>query len=259
MSPRTLSPRTVASLSLLAGLLAACGTATATSSASPSPGCASVSGGVRALKPGAVTMMRDATPSVSPGADQASVEWIVAETAQNGYEFSAARFGGSDAEVAFNPCFHRTPFVPRGNNEGTRRRNAAAFVRTATDEILRQGETYRSTDTVAALRAGVESVKSATGLRRVIVLTDGIPTGGCAALTDPMSFVSAEVDPIVEACDSAGLLPEAKGIEIWIVGVGVTGEPLRSDVVSFLELLNRRLCEATGATCTVSSTRPTTF
>jgi hypothetical protein len=162
-------------------------------------------------------------------------------------------FGGSDAEVNFSSCVNNVHFRPNFNQPGRRKEKIADLVAMTLTDTAQLPGNFESTDLVAALRAGGEKLTtSAAAPRHLIVLTDGVPTAGCAALpesADPTD--TALVAGLVQRCQSLGTLPNLDGITVSIIGVGRSATSFTSESVELLTSLNQKLCDATGGTCHV--------
>ncbi|MGW7428745.1 OmpA family protein [Streptomyces sp. NPDC054861] len=105
------------------------------------------------------------------------------------------------------------------------------------------------TDPLGALAATVDQLGPGEGRRRVLVATDGLANTGCADLRQAGFDGTAEIDAIVARCRSAGELPALRGVEVQLVGIGLTaGGPVPTSVqTAWLTTLWTRLCRAAGA------------
>lgn len=208
---------------------------------------------------GAAALLSDTTLSSERRAERADVlsQLLDRATADGDVLVSVGSFGGSDAEVHFADCLDGVAFVPRGNNGTTRKANRPALLEAAAKEIAKLPTGFTATDPVAALREGVRRLPAGSKRRTLVVLTDGVPTAGCAALPESVDLGDPGlVERLTSACRDRGLLPDATGVRIIIGEVGRTDETLTADAVTFLLQLHRSLCDATGATCEVGPNPP---
>jgi len=203
-----------------------------------------------------LVIMKDGTTSDDAADDFTSdlAERILTGISLEGPIVSIGTYGGSDAEVTFSACFDGTHFRPNFNQPRRREEAAPELVAAAMADISQLPSDWPTTDSTSALRAGAEKLgTSSESARTLVVLTDGIPTAGCARLpenTDPTDgHLIAE---IVQRCKDTGALPNLSGVDVWMIGIGRTGTGLSSEAVAFLSELNKALCEASDATCQVS-------
>ncbi|MFD5033128.1 OmpA family protein [Streptomyces sp. NPDC058405] len=116
------------------------------------------------------------------------------------------------------------------------------------------------TDVLGALAAAADRLGSAKGDRKIVVATDGLTNTGCADLRSAGFDGTAEIKATVDRCRRAGELPDLKGAEVGILGIGRSprGEAPSSPQTAWLSALWTQLCEATGASsCEVTATAHT--
>jgi hypothetical protein len=191
------------------------------------------------------------------GFDRSTVSDIFTQLASTGPLVSIATYGGTDAEIESSGCFERGHFRPDFNSAARRADAVPALVQAAVAEYERLGG-FELSDPTVAYRAGAEKLRGATAAQSMIIVTDGVPTAGCAALSeriDPTDL--GQIDSLVADCTARGLLPNLAGVTVFVAGVGRSAEPLSNEAVTFLRNLNQALCEASGATCQVILDSPT--
>lgn len=94
--------------------------------------------------------------------------------------------------------------------------------------------------------------------RTVVLLTDFIPTEGCAAITQ-LTPDPALIAPMVERCRSVGQITSdsGAGITVHVIGGGRTEPPITTDAGGWLSTLATSLCRSTGAaSCDANPNRP---
>jgi len=235
---------------LLAAMLAltGCGTDNAASQACPT---------TNAKADVALALVADGSVSGDQTYLAQTTEWLLEQALVNKAALSVATFGGSDAQIDQAPCLNASTFAPSGSNERLRKANTPRLLKAAATEISGLRHDFVSSDLVAAFRIGVSLLRSTPpGVpRRLVIVTDGVATAGCAALpstVDPMD--ESLIADLVNRCTS--VLPDASGIDVIVLGVGHTGD-LSSESVTFLAELSTALCHASRAkTCSIPLTRP---
>ncbi|MEV4948724.1 OmpA family protein [Streptomyces sp. NPDC053755] len=144
----------------------------------------------------------------------------------------------------------------KGDRRRARRGCLEERIRTVSAGTPRSGRT----DVLGALAAAVDQLGPQAGRRRVVVATDGLVNTGCADLRSLGFDGTAEIDATVARCRTAGELPGLKGVEVALVGIGMTaGGPVpTSPQTTWLTTLWTGLCRAAGAAdCRVEATART--
>ena len=179
---------------------------------------------------------------------------ILSDASLEGPNLTIGTYGGSDAEITFSTCFNSVHFRANFNQERRRREAAPGLIAAAVQDLENLPSGWTTTDTTSALRAGAEKLRgSDEGERRLVILTDGIPTAGCAQLPESTDPTDHQLIPeLVEHCKATNAIPNLRGIDVVLIGVGRTGTGLTSESVAFLTALNEALCEASDANCTVA-------
>lgn len=128
------------------------------------------------------------------------------------------------------------------------------------DERLRQLSTRTpgtvATDVLGALSAGADQLGSGPGRRRILLATDGLANTGCTDLRSAGFDGSAEITETVRRCRDEGELPDLKGAEVSLVGIGhvAQGASPSSPQTAWLTSLWTKLCQASGASeCKVTA------
>ncbi|WP_407288373.1 OmpA family protein [Streptomyces sp. BP-8] len=175
-----------------------------------------------------------------------------------GQLLSVAGFDGTRATVDWQ--VDRVPVTPAKGNE-TLKQDRRDARRGCLEKRLRQlSATEPSTDrtdVLGALAAAAEQLAPGGGRRRIVVATDGLANTGCADLRSAGFDGVPEIEAIVRRCRTAGELPDLKGAEVSLVGIGRTarGRAPSSPQTAWLTSLWTRLCEASGAArCKVAAT-----
>ncbi|WP_432063658.1 OmpA family protein [Streptomyces sp. C10-9-1] len=113
------------------------------------------------------------------------------------------------------------------------------------------------TDVLGALAAAADQLGPGDGDRRIVMVTDGLTNTGCADLRSAGFDGAEEIKATMDRCRAAGELPDLRGAEVSILGIGrsARGKAPSSPQTAWLTTLWTRLCEATkAATCHVSAT-----
>lgn len=206
-----------------------------------------------------VVILEDRTQSrVDDTTSATYVEGLLSRAAADGPLMSIGAFGGSDAEIEFVPCVEGGHFRPSFNSAARRERAIPAFVANAMTDFRSLRGSWSLSDPTVAYRASAEKLRNGTARRSVVIITDGLATAGCAALpsqVDPTDL--GRIPALVSVCVEQRLLPNLAGVSVTLLGIGKTSPPLTSAAVAYLQELNRALCAATGATCTIALDVPT--
>ncbi|MFE9171069.1 OmpA family protein [Streptomyces kebangsaanensis] len=167
---------------------------------------------------------------------------------------------GTVSVAAFDGDAHDLRWVARSwaakpggsGNEENRRRRAGAVPRCvalAVAEAQTMVPGRGGSDVLGAVREASAALAGTKGTRRLVVLTDGLPTTGCADLRDSGFEGKLETDAIVQRCRAdKEVTPETlASVETVLVGLGRTArdEPQASPAQSeWLGGLWQRLCAA---------------
>jgi hypothetical protein len=195
---------------------------------------------------------RSRTRGTDPEQDDQQLRWVLQQAAQSSSTLTVGYFDAASTTLDWHSCLNAKPLVPPGNSELVRERSLPVFLDSVTsliDAELRP--TDRGSDPVSALRGALQRQPDV-----VVLLTDYIPTQGCAALPNgQLSTQPVELDRLSAAC--SGALPTApKTTRVHVIGVGRSEPPLDTASEAFLSQLAIRHCEATGATCTAGPDVP---
>jgi outer membrane protein OmpA-like peptidoglycan-associated protein len=170
---------------------------------------------------------------------------------------SMAGFDGNRSTVDW--AVSSTFVTPVKGNE-TRRKDQQRARSECLKERLRQLAAEEPgtdrTDVLGALAAASDRLGTEGGRRRIYVATDGLTNTGCADLRSSGFDGTAEIKATVERCRKTGELPDLKGTEVHLVGIGqpARGDKPSSAQTAWLIALWTRLCEATGASpCKVTA------
>ncbi|MFE1775050.1 OmpA family protein [Streptomyces sp. NPDC059008] len=170
---------------------------------------------------------------------------------------SVAGFDGTRATVDWQ--VDRVSVTPAKGNETLKedRRDAR---RGCLEKRLRQLSAAEPsadrTDVLGALAAAADQLAPG-GRRRIVMATDGLANTGCADLRSAGFDGVPEIEAMVRRCRTAGELPDLKGAEVSLVGIGRTarGQAPSSPQTAWLTSLWTRLCQASGAArCKVAAT-----
>lgn len=190
--------------------------------------------------------------------------WVTEQAIATKATMTVGYFDASSTTIEFDDCLDNRQLIPAGNNELVRDRNVAGLTDAITTRITSSmgRSDAAGSDPVAALAAAIERLRTATATTRtVVLLTDFIPTEGCAAITQ-LNPDPALITPIVERCQSVGQIKSdtGAGITLHVIGVGRTEPPITTDAERWLSNLATTLCQTTGAaSCDANPNRPATL
>lgn len=171
---------------------------------------------------------------------------------------SVAGFDGARATVDWD--VDRASVTPvKGNDtlKTDRRSGRRGCVEKRLRQLTADAPSAERTDVLGALAAAGDHLGSEKGRHRIVIATDGLTNTGCADLRSAGFDGSEEIKATVERCRKAGELPDLKGTEVNLVGIGraARGEAPASPQTAWLTAFWTRLCEATGASsCEVDAT-----
>jgi outer membrane protein OmpA-like peptidoglycan-associated protein len=174
---------------------------------------------------------------------------------------SVAAFDGTRATVDWDVDRVAVTAVQGNDTLREDRRNAR---RECLEKRLRQVSTGEPgtgrTDVLGALAAAADQLGPGDKDRRIAMVTDGLTNTGCADLRSAGFDGAEEIKATVDLCRTAGELPNLRGTEVSILGVGrpARGKAPSSPQTAWLTALWTELCEATrAATCHVAATART--
>jgi OmpA-OmpF porin, OOP family len=195
--------------------------------------------------------VRGSTPA-SGGVDQAAgVKASIPDWLRGVGTVSVATFGGAAHDVRWTAAGWAAK-PASGGNEVTRRRHAGSVPDCIVQAVAKAQSTVparEGSDVLGAVREVSTVLAGSRGTRRLIVLTDGLPTTGCADLRDAGFDGALETDAIVQRCsaDKEVTTRTLASVETVFVGLGQTAdnEPQPSPAQEeWVTGLWRRLCAA---------------
>ncbi|MFK0284169.1 OmpA family protein [Streptomyces sp. NPDC090499] len=199
----------------------------------------------------ASSSVRGTTPA-SGGVDQAAaVKRQIPGWLEGVGTVSVATFGGTAHDVRWTATDWAAKPADGGNGTN-RQRHAASVPGCVADAVAEAQSTVPvrgGSDVLGALREAGTVLAGSKGTRRLVVLTDGLPTTGCADLRDAGFEGSLETDAIVQGCsaDKEVTSRTLASVETVFVGLGETAstEPQASPAQeAWLDGLWERLCAA---------------
>ncbi|WP_329098061.1 OmpA family protein [Streptomyces sp. NBC_01439] len=260
--------RTIGSLApvgLLALLLAGCGTD------DPRTGCAWMKDQDPAAGAGSTVILVDGSASVRGAASGAegpdygrAVDTLLEEGVEAGDTFSVGTFAGAPGDVDWTFRKRSANWKESARNSGNQKANRDAAIRCLAEDVTtaqRVVPARGGTDVLAALTTGAGLLQDVEGPRRLVVLSDGLSTNGCADLRQAAFDSEADVKAIASVCATKGEfseLPDLSGIGVTFVGLGHSAgaQPSANQAQrAWLSRLWTSLCEragATGANCIAS-------
>ncbi|OQR59496.1 hypothetical protein B6E66_35235 [Streptomyces maremycinicus] len=252
---------------LLAGLLAGCGTD------DPKAGCDWMKDQAPASDAGGTVILVDGSASVRGSASDAggldyapAIDALLKERVQAGDTFSVGTFAGTPGDVDWVYRNRSADWKRSARSSGNRESNRDGAIGCLTDDVTtaqRAVPAKGGTDVLAALGTGVGLFHDVEGPRRLVVLSDGLSTAGCADLRPAVFGAEAEIEAIVSVCATQGEfaeLPDLGGVDVTFVGLGHSaGEQPSANQAqrAWLARLWKTLCEragGTGTTCITSDT-----
>ncbi|GGS07843.1 hypothetical protein GCM10010269_53610 [Streptomyces humidus] len=164
---------------------------------------------------------------------------------------SVAAFGGGGPTGLRWQKTRSTDWAAEDDNPDSRsqlRTDAVACVQKDVAAAARSTPVTNGTDVLAALRAAGGVLARTSGPRRLVVVSDGLPTTGCADLTRALFRNDAEIDAIAQVCHDRKELTERSLSAVRVVFVGL-GQPAADQPVptaaqqQWLGALWKRLCD----------------
>ncbi|MFE2938774.1 OmpA family protein [Streptomyces sp. NPDC059255] len=186
-----------------------------------------------------------------------AAEGLAPQELEGGF-LSVAGFGGTRATVDWG--VDQVSVTPVKGND-TLKKDRGSAQRRCLEKRLRELSAgvpgTDRTDVLGALAAAADQLSSAGSDRKIVVATDGLTNTGCADLRSAGFDGAEEIRATVERCRKAGELPDLKGSEVALLGIGRSprGEAPSSSQTAWLTALWTQLCKATGASsCEVAAT-----
>ncbi|MEU0215729.1 OmpA family protein [Streptomyces sp. NPDC006265] len=187
-----------------------------------------------------------------------TVDELLDKEDEQGETVSIGTFGGPAGDIVWT--VQERPGDWKESNDNPRnqelnRQGANDCLRDDLATAQRTRPVDGGTDVLAALAAGAEMLSDAKGERRLLVLSDGLSTTGCADLRGARFGSAQDIKSIVSVCAARGEfseLPRLSGVKVTFVGLGNSagGQP-SADTAQRLWLreLWTTLCERAGGTC----------
>ncbi|MFF7470787.1 OmpA family protein [Streptomyces sp. NPDC008092] len=242
---------------VVAGLLSGCGAGPGREAAScgwmrkAADGASPGRQGHTVILVDASSSVRGTTPAAG-GVDQtAAVEQRIPHWLEGVGTVSVATFGGTAHDVRW--IARDWAAKPADGGNGTNRQRHAASVPGCVADAVAEAQStvpvHGGSDVLGALREAGTFLADSKGIRRLVVLTDGLSTTGCADLRDAGFEGTLETDAIVQGCsaDKEVTSRTLASVETVFVGLGETAnaEPQASPAqAAWLDGLWQGLCAA---------------
>jgi OOP family OmpA-OmpF porin len=207
----------------LAGLLTGC------DADSPRAGCAWLETQAPADDAGSTVILVDGSASVR-GAGRPDygqmVEHLLKERVEAGDTFSLGTFGGPAGDVVWAYRGRSADWKASADYPGTQNDNRDDAVGCIADDVTaaqRVAPSDGGTDVLAALATGIGLFDKGKGPRRLLVLSDGLSTTGCADLRTARFGSDQEIKAIASVCAAGGAyseLPDLRGVKVSFVALG---------------------------------------
>ncbi|MFJ5559352.1 OmpA family protein [Streptomyces sp. NPDC093250] len=171
--------------------------------------------------------LRGTSPS-SGGVDQSkSAAQHLDGWLSNTRTWSVAAFGGPN-DIRW-PARNLLSRPNTKDNEDNRKRRAASVSACVRREVAAAQTTvprHKGTDLLGAIREAATDLAAHKGVRRLVVFTDGLPTTGCANLTESRFEGRPEIDAIAQSCLNEQEITSSTlaSVETVFVGLGRTAE-----------------------------------
>ncbi|MEW2072849.1 OmpA family protein [Streptomyces sp. NPDC013433] len=181
---------------------------------------------------------------------------LLDEDGKSNQVISIGTFGGSGGEVEWTVQRRSADWRRSNDNASNQEDNREDANRCLEDDITaarRVVPAGEGTDVLAGLAAGAEMFDGVRGERRLLVLTDGLSTTGCADLTSARFGSAQDLKSIVSVCGTQGEfgeLPDLRGVRVTFMGLGHSagGQPSADSARrAWLGKLWKALCERAGA------------
>ncbi|MPY57495.1 OmpA family protein [Streptomyces spongiae] len=208
------------------------------------------SASVRGTKPSAEGV--DYTDAISP---------LLAKMIERGDTVSVGTFGGNSGKVTWTARKQSAAWKASDPNPGNQQENRDAAAECLTGHVAEAESklpAHGGTDVLAAMAAGAAGLGDADGReRRLLVLTDGLSTTGCADLREAGFRDEPEIKAIARVCDAREEIPALREVDVTFVGLAqsATDTPAAKPAQrNWLAELWTTLCEEGGGSCTVQDT-----
>ncbi|SHM59527.1 OmpA family protein [Cryptosporangium aurantiacum] len=167
---------------------------------------------------------------------------------------SVASFSGTAANLGWVVTDRSTDWKKDVNNDPNQQSRRAEGVRCLladADPVLGARPLGAGSDILQAVGIGAGRLREGGGDKHLVVLSDGLPTTGCADLTKLDQWTDAQVTGIVDRCVRKKTLRpgDLAGVDVSLIGVGHsgTGYPIAdSQRRDWLKRLWTALCERAG-------------
>ncbi|MFI1303110.1 OmpA family protein [Streptomyces sioyaensis] len=251
---------------LIAGLTSACGGGSA-----PLDACGWMKDPVDAGAgpgPGHTVVLVDASASVrgtTAGRDYAGgIGALLSAVVERKDTVSVGSFSGDSAQITWTAKDRSADWVTHNDNainQKKRKQQAAECLGGFVTKAQGAAPHSSGSNVLAAVTAGAAALNSVRGPHRLLVLTDGLSTAGCADLRAAAFRDKREINAIARVCTARDETPDLKGVALTLAGLGqpATDQPAPTAAQrSWLNRLWRTLCGAgktdSGASCTVAPT-----
>lgn len=183
---------------------------------------------------------------------------LLDEEDEQGETVSIGTFGGAKGDVVWTVQEQPGDWKKSNENPHNQELNRRAANGCLRDDLATAQRTRPvdgGTDVLAALSAGAEMLGDAEGERRLLVLSDGLSTTGCADLRGVRFGSAQDIKSVVSVCGAQGEfseLPRLSGVKVTFVGLGHSagGQPSADAAQrAWLRKLWTTLCERAGGTC----------
>ncbi|MEW1774653.1 OmpA family protein [Streptomyces sp. NPDC086777] len=248
---------------LLAALLVGCDTD------DPRAGCAWMKDQAPGPRAGATVLLMDRSASVlgAGGPDYSgAADALLRKRVAAGDTFSLGTFAGAPGDVDWAFRKRSADWKRSARGSGGQKSNRDHAVGCLTEDLTTAQHAvpaHGGTDVLGALATGVALLRGVEGSRRLVVLSDGLSTTGCADLRQAAFGSEEEIKAIASVCATKGEfseLPDLTGVDVTFVGLGQSAEDQPSanqGQRAWLARLWRTLCERAGGTaasCTAVDT-----
>ncbi|KIE23942.1 hypothetical protein LK08_27320 [Streptomyces sp. MUSC 125] len=263
------APATVRAVGVLAAVSTLVGLLTGCEADEPRAGCAWMETQAPAVEAGSTVILVDGSASVRgtkrPDYGQA-VKAVLQERVEAGDTFSLGTFGGASGDINWAYRKRSANWKASAKNPANQGGHRDAAVGCLADDVTaaqRAVPADGGTDILAALAAGIGLFDKVKGPRRLLVLSDGLSTTGCADLRAAQFGSEQEIKAIASVCAAKGAyseLPDLHGIGVTFVALGHSagGQPSANRAQrTWLGRLWTTLCVRGGgaaASCTSSDT-----
>ncbi|MFI2427872.1 OmpA family protein [Streptomyces sp. NPDC018955] len=250
-------------MSALGALAVVLGGLTGCSAGDPRAGCRWMDDQSVDADADATVILVDGTASTRGGKSGAGdvdygplIGGLLAKDEKSGQVISIGTFGGPGGEIDWTVRRRSADWRRSNDNTANQENNRQDANKCLEDDIAaarRVVPAGKGTDVLAGLAAGAEMFDGVRGERRLLVLTDGLSTTGCANLTSARFGSRQDLKTIVSLCGAQGEfgeLPDLKGVRVTFMGLGHSagGQPSADSARrAWLGELWKDLCERAGA------------